>query len=254
MKTLNVDKQNSIFYVTLNRPDKKNAMNLEMIQELKSLFLELNIDSDCKAVLLSGSAEVFSAGADLNWMQEQITNSKEQNVKESEILFDMFLSLYDFKKPLISFAEKFVMGGALGLVACSDYSFAEESTKFCFSETKLGLAPAVISPFILSKCEQSKVKPYLLFAETFNASKAYELGLIHMYGSKTEMQTSLKNLTESIKSLDLNAIIETKALIKTINSKNLVQHKKVTTELISHLRVQPEAQSRIKNFLSKSLK
>jgi methylglutaconyl-CoA hydratase len=254
VKTLLVENNNGIFYVSLNRPDKKNSMNIEMIRELKKLFTDLNLNSDCKCVVLKGSGHLFSAGADLNWMQQQIQNPKDVNIKESEELFEMFLNLYDLKKPIITFAEKFVMGGALGLLACSDYVFAVDSTQFCFSETKLGLAPAVISPFILAKCDNSKVKPFMLFAEVFSASEAKHIGLVDKVGTDSEINQSLNNFLQHLSTLDLNAVIETKKLIRQINSTNLTNYKSLSADLISNLRVMDEAQLRIKKFLSKSLK
>jgi methylglutaconyl-CoA hydratase len=251
---IEIKKTDSIYSIILNRPDKKNALNLEMIEELTQTFSDLEKDDSCKLIVIKGAGDSFSAGADLSWMQKQIDLTFEENLSESNKLFDMFLNLSKITKPVVSYVHKFVMGGAIGLVACSDYCFAEENTKFCFSETKLGLAPAIISPFILSKCSFNLVQKQMLFAEFFDSQEALQMGLVHTVGAQADLSSKFDNFLKHLGSLDLNAVRETKKLILELRKNNFEDHRNMTTNLISKLRVETEAQSRLKEFLEKNNK
>lgn len=254
MNYIEIKKSDSIFEIILNRPDKKNALNLEMIEELSSTFLELEKDDACKLIIIKGAGDVFSAGADLGWMQKQIDQTFEENLNESNKLFDLFKNLSNISKPVVTYVHKFVMGGAIGLVACSDYCFAEDQTQFCFSETKFGLAPSVISPFILAKCEINLVQKQMLFAEFFDAHKALQMGLVHTVAPQGDLANAFDHFIKHLANLDLNAVRETKRLIQEIRKNNFEDYRNLTTNLISKLRVQDEAQSRLKEFLEKSQK
>lgn len=254
MNFIEIKKTDSIYYIILNRPDKKNALNLEMIEELSQTFSDLEKDDTCQLIVIKGAGDAFSAGADLAWMQKQIDQTFEENLNESNKLFDMFLNLSNITKPVISYVHKFVMGGAIGLVACSDYCFAEEDTKFCFSETKLGLAPAVISPFVLAKCSFNLVQKQMLFAEFFNSEDSLKMGLVHSVGNQADLSEKFDQFLKHLGSLDLKAVRETKKLILELRKNNFEEHRNTTTNLISKLRVESEAQTRLKEFLEKNNK
>lgn len=251
---IKVESQEPFFYIILNRPQKKNAFNLQMICEFTEAVKDLSLREKCQVLIIKGEGDTFSAGADLRWMKDQLHQSFEDNLKESEILFEMFLSLKNCKKPVISYVHNHVMGGAIGIVAASDYCFAVEGTKFCFSETRMGLAPAVISPFILDKCSYSLAQRYMNFAEFFDVCKAYEMGLIQVIGSKNEIHTLFNTFLDHLMQLDLKAVYETKSLIQNIRNKNFESYRDETTRLISHLRVQNSAQQRLKSFLERKTK
>ncbi len=252
MKFIELKKTDSIFYIILNRPDKKNALNFELIEELSNTFIELEKDDACKLIVIKGSGDVFCSGADLSWMQKQIDQTFEENLNESNILFDMFKNLSLITKPVVSYVHKYVMGGAIGLVACSDYCFAEEDTKFCFSETKFGLAPSVIAPFILNKCNFNHIQKQMLFAEFFTANEAYNIGLVHSVDTQAELSKKFENFLKHLASLDLAAVREAKKMILEIRKSSFEDHRNITTNLISKLRVQDEAQGRLKKFLEKT--
>jgi methylglutaconyl-CoA hydratase len=249
---IEIKKTDSIYYVILNRPDKKNALNLEMITELSATFSELEKDDSCKLIVIKGAGDMFSSGADLSWMQKQIDQTFEENLNESNQLFDMFNNLSRITKPVVSYVHKYVMGGAIGLVACSDYCFAEDQTKFCFSETKFGLAPSVISPFVLAKCNFNSIQKQMLFAEFFEAKDALAMGLVHAVAPQQDLAKNFESFIKHLASLDLHAVRETKKLIQDIKKINFEDYRNMTTNLISKIRVQEEAQSRLKEFLEKT--
>lgn len=253
MNFIEVEKSDFIYQIILNRPDKKNALNLEMIQELSETFKQLEKEESCLLIVIKAAGDTFSAGADLSWMQKQIDQTFEENLAESNLLFDMFLNLSQITKPVVTYVHHYVMGGALGLLALSDYCFAEKNTKFCFSETRLGLAPSVISPFLLEKCNPSLVQKFMMFAQYFNTEEALKLGLVHDTGSQEELSQKFDDFLKHLSQLDLTAVRQTKALIKTIRKQNFEDSRVLTTNLISKLRVEDEAQRRLKSFLKKSM-
>ena len=254
MNLIKVESQDPFFHITLNRPQKKNAFNLQMILEFTEAVKDFTSRKECQALIIKGEGDTFSAGADLAWMKEQIHQSFDDNLKESNALFDMFLSIKNCKKPVICYVHKHVMGGAIGIVAASDYCFAVENTKFCFSETRMGLAPAVISPFILDKCSHSLAQRYMTFAELFDAHQAYQMGLVQFVGPIEKTQPAFDSFLNHLMQLDLEAVSKTKLLVRNLLNKNFEAYRDETTHLISHMRVQDSAQSRLKEFLERKMK
>lgn len=242
----------SIKIVELNRPELKNAFNPQMISEITETFQKISQDKSARAVILQGAGTVFCAGADLNWMKSMVDFSFEQNIKDSEKLWDMFEAIALCEAPVIGLIHGAAFGGALGLIAACDYVIADEATKFCFSEVRLGLSPAVISSFILRKCSDSHVRPFMLNAEVFDAFIAQRLGLIH------QIKNLENGLTEAQKfsNLGLEALRETKKLLNNIESSKAgsswATQKKLTTTVISERRMSTEGQERLKSFLNKT--
>ncbi len=151
--------QENQIIITLSRPDKRNAFEPKMILELTKIFSDLTKNPEnIHSVLLQGQGESFCAGADLQWMKSMANFDFDENLADSKELFKMFETMYHCPLPLIARVHGHCFGGALGLVAVSDVAIAEESTQFCFSEVRLGLAPAVISPFILKRFIQVQLR------------------------------------------------------------------------------------------------
>ncbi len=245
LKTVLVENINNFCVVTLNRPEAKNAFDQQMILELTQVFIDLNNSNDFQGVILKGEGSAFCAGADLNWMKNMVQFSFDQNVQDSEKLWNMFQAIQQCKHLIITKVHGAVFGGALGLVACSDYIFSEEKTQFCFSEVKLGLAPAVISSFILNKCSESFIKPLMLSAEVFNTLKAQQIGLVQ------QIFISDLSIEEIQNKFIHNSPIAVRATKKLLADLKDQDQKKLTTELISHLRIGEDAQARLKKFFNK---
>ena len=172
MKFLKYHEEKSIAFVTLNRPELRNAFNVEMIAEIKDAFVRLSTRQDLRAIVLSGEGKSFCAGGDLNWMKDMVNYSMEQNREDAHQLFEMFESILHCHIPVIGMVHGSAFGGALGLVACCDYVIAEEKTQYCFSEVKLGLAPAVISAFVQKKCTLGHVGHFMLSGQVFSSKEA----------------------------------------------------------------------------------
>lgn len=249
MKFLKIENYLDYQVISLNRPEVKNAFHPEMIQEITETFLSLNLNKAIRALYLQGEGSAFCAGADLVWMKLMVDFTLDENLQEAERLWQMFEAIAFCEIPVIGSVQGAVYGGALGLLACCDYVFAESQTKFCFSEVKLGLVPAIISSFILRKIPDGFVRPLMLSAEIFSAQKAQHCGLVHAI---YEGPFDLKNKTESFSLNGLEAMRETKKLLNLLPKKNWMEQKKVTTHIISERRLSAEGQKRLKIFLDKN--
>ena len=165
--------------VTMNRPELHNAFDDLMIKALNSEFLRLNADPQVRVVLLAASGKSFSAGADLNWMRRMADYSLEENLADSMALAGLMRTLYGLSKPTIALVQGAAYGGGVGLVACCDIALATDRATFCLSEVKLGLIPAVISPYVMEAIGSRAARRYFLTAERFDAIEAQHLGLVH---------------------------------------------------------------------------
>lgn len=165
--------------IQLHRPQVKNSFHPPMIKELIQVFADISTKPEIRVVILNGSGSVFCARADLQWMKSMVKFTYEQNEKDASELYQLFKSIYDCPVPVIGQVHGAAFGGALGLLAACDLVIAESQTQFCFSEVKLGLAPAVISSFVAKKCILSQVTPWMLSGAVMGATQALGLGLIN---------------------------------------------------------------------------
>ncbi len=243
--------ENKIYYIKLNRADKKNAFDPEMIDLITQAFKEASANTQISAVYLYGEGDCFCAGADLNWMKSMVNYSLDENIKDSEKLFNMFSSGLKCQVPVIGYFHGYVMGGATGLVAICDIGISSDETKFCFSEVKLGLAPAVISPFILSKMNYNKANEYMLTAKMFGSEEALASGLIEYSGSKQDCDEYLEKVLNRTRKNGPQAVRETKKLIRSISDENFEKYKAMTTKVISERRVSDEGQEGLASFFEK---
>lgn len=234
--------------VTLNRPEIRNAFHPEMIGEIQDFFQNLNQREDVFLIQLSGKGKSFCAGADLNWMKEMADYNYEENLKDSKALFDMFKTIALCPHPIVAEVQGHVMGGGLGLLSVCDVVAAEKETVFCFSEARLGLVPAVISPFVKKKMSLSKAHELMLTARRFGADEACRFGLIHFSGSKDKVQEFLSETTKNILSNGPEAVRESKKLlVSTFND----QVREQTSSVIALRRVSDEGQEGLKSFFEK---
>jgi methylglutaconyl-CoA hydratase len=165
--------------VTMDRPDVRNAFDDRLIAELSSAAGRLGSDPGVRVVVLTGAGAVFSAGADLNWMRAMKDYSFERNVEDARAMDAMFRALYDLPKPLVGRINGHALGGGSGLAAVCDIAVAVEDALFGFTEVTLGLAPAVISPYVVRKVGRSFARSMFVTGERFGAERAYDAGLVH---------------------------------------------------------------------------
>lgn len=176
MTALRIEHDRDVLRITLSRPETRNAFDRELVAELSAAFADVG---EARAVVLAGSGPSFCAGADLEWMRASAALPPEENLAEANALRHLLEAIDGCPTPVVAVVHGHAIGGGIGLVAASDVVLAHEATVFAFSEVKLGLVPAVISPFAVRKMGESWARRYFLTGERFGARRAHELGLVH---------------------------------------------------------------------------
>src|SRR5437870_8755150 len=178
MLMLIVDVQKPVARVTLDRPDTHNAFNDELIPLVTDAFKELGSRNDVRVIVLGGNGKSFCAGADLNWMKRMVQYSHEENIEDARRLAGMYLAIAKCPKPIVARVHGAALGGGAGLVAACDIPVAASGTLFGFTEVRLGIIPAVISPYVIGKIGVSAARELFLTGERFEAAKAAQIGLV----------------------------------------------------------------------------
>jgi methylglutaconyl-CoA hydratase len=177
MEALRVDQAGDLLRVTMARPEQRNAFDAALIEELTAAFSQ--VGEDVRAVVLEGEGKSFSAGADVEWMRNAIELSYEENVADARRLRMMLETIDSCPAPVLARVQGHALGGGCGLVACVDIAVSAPDVRFAFSEVKLGIIPAVISPFALAKIGPSAARRYFVTGERFDAATALRIGLVH---------------------------------------------------------------------------
>jgi methylglutaconyl-CoA hydratase len=252
MAFIEISEQNHIQTIHFNRPEVHNAFDPQMISELTDAFRAIQKHPTLRAVILAGHGKSFCAGADLRWMQSMANYNFQQNTEDSDKLFEMFWQMAICPVPLLGKIHGSVFGGALGLLAVCDIVAADVGTRFCFSEIKLGLVPAVISPFVASKVAPSKLRDWMLTGRVFDAAEAYAGGLIHYVGNVEERDIYLKDRIKNILDGGPEAIRVTKALLaQVLDLHKIIEHRTEAIRVISERRVSAEGQEGLMSFFEK---
>jgi methylglutaconyl-CoA hydratase len=173
---LRIERDDDVLHLTLARPESRNAFDAALIGELAQAFVDVG---SARAIVLRGDGPSFCAGADVEWMRASADLTVEENVADANALRRMLEAVDGCPAPVVAAVHGHVLGGGVGLVACSDVVLAEQLTVFAFSEVKLGIVPAVISPFALRKIGESAARRYFVTGERFNAATALRIGLVH---------------------------------------------------------------------------
>ncbi len=250
-KTIKYSIKNKVAWVTLNRPEIHNAFNETMIGELLELYKELGDMTNVRVVVITGEGKSFCAGADLNWMGGVIKYSYEQNLDESLQLAELFYTMYSLPKPTIAMVNGAAIGGGAGMVAVNDLVIASDRAKFSFSEVKLGLVPACISPYVIRKVGENRSRELFLSGERMDARKALQFGFVNQVVPEEELKTVVEKQIEQLMSSGPNALAICKDLLEKVPQMSLEQAKKYTAEAIAKLRVSDEGQEGMKAFFEK---
>lgn len=240
-----------IALVTLRRPQVHNAFNTQLMQELLAAFTELRSNEHLHGVVLTGEGPSFSAGADLTMMQSAINSSREENVAEALRLADLLEAINTFPCPVLARVNGTAMGGGVGLVAVCDIAIAAESARFAFSEVKLGIAPAVISPYVIRKIGESYARVLFVTGERFSASRAKNIGLVHAVVPPEQLDDAVQKALRELLSSAPRAIRTCKELALSVASMSPTEARTYTAEMIARLRVSDEGQEGLRAFLEK---
>ena len=247
MKHIELVDKNGVKEVWLNRPDLHNAFNAEMIQEMISVFESLK---NARLVVLSGRGHSFCAGADLNWMKAMKDYSKEENFKDSKQLAKLFATINECEVPVIGRINGHALGGGVGLVSVCDYVVAVEEAMMGFTEVRLGLIPAVISPYCISKIGESNARAWMLSGERFSAAEAMRMGLVHELVGAGMLDARIMEIEKRFLAAGPEAAREAKKLVRGV-VKNLKGSEDYTCQMISERRISTEGQEGMRALLEK---
>ena len=242
---------NRVATVTMNRAEVHNAMNTQLIEDLKAALHELSADNRLHAVVLTGAGKSFSAGADLTMMQAAANYSAEQNKEEARSMRELFALIDEFPTPVVARVNGAALGGGLGLLAACDIVIAVDSARLAFSEVKLGIAPAMISPYVVRKIGSSWARKLFATGERFTPALAREIGLVHTVVPLAELDASVEGTIQDLLSSAPQAIRVCKTLARTVGQMDEQTTRIYTVGLISKLRVSPEGQEGLRAFLEK---
>jgi methylglutaconyl-CoA hydratase len=245
-----VEKKDGVARVTLNRPEVRNAFDDELILSLTKAFTDVKNDDAIRVMVLAGNGPAFCAGADLNWMKRMAGYCYEQNLAEARGLADMLAALDRMPKPTIARVHGPAFAGGTGLVAACDIAVGTPEAKFCFSEAKLGLSPATISPHVIRAVGERAARRYFLTAEVFDAQEAFRIGLLSILTDKID--DTINDLLKHLLAGGPEALKEIKALIRAVSSRPLDDALVAdTARRIAEIRVSPEGREGIASFLEK---
>jgi methylglutaconyl-CoA hydratase len=198
MSVVNYNVENRIAYITLNRPEKRNALNADMVTALKSAFENAKNDELAKVIVLKAEGVVFCAGADLAYLQQLQQNTYDENLADSNHLKSLFHQIYTHPKVVIAKIQGHAIAGGSGLASVCDFSFAVPDTKFGYTEVRIGFIPAIVSPFLLRKIGEGKAKELLLSGELINAEKAVSMGLINKVVAQGELDQTVDSFAQDL--------------------------------------------------------
>ncbi|MGJ8687977.1 MAG: enoyl-CoA hydratase-related protein [Gammaproteobacteria bacterium] len=246
-----VDDQ-GIARITLNRPDKNNAFDDKTIASLTQRLREADADTQVRVVVLAANGKNFSAGADLGWMKRTAQMSEAENIADARLLADLVLTLDRLSKPTLARVQGAAFGGALGLICACDIAIASDTARFCLSEARLGLAPAVISPYVVRAMGARAARRYFLTTEVMSAQIALNLGIVHEVVLEAKLDELLDELCGHLQRSAPEAIRACKQLIADVEgelpSPDLLDE---TVNLIARLRTSDEGQEGLIAFLEK---
>lgn len=237
--------------LTMRRPEVHNAFNARMIQELLTAFTDLSADEQLHAVVLTGEGASFSAGADIKMMQQTATFTEEQNLADALQLADLLYTINAFPAPVVTRINGTALGGGIGLIATSDIAIAAENARFAFSEVKLGLAPAVISPYVLRKIGETNARGLFATGERFSAERAHRIGLVHAVVPPNYLDDAVQKALNELVNAAPQAIRASKLLALNVGQMTYEQARYYTAQMIARLRVGEEGQEGLHAFLEK---
>lgn len=235
--------------VTLDRPDVRNAFDAELIDRIRGTFEDLATDDGARVVVLTGSGGVFCAGADLNWMSGMVDYSLEENIADSRDLEAMLRAVDECPRPVLARVNGHAFGGGTGLIACADISVGAEGALFGFTEVRLGLAPAVISPYVLPRIGPGNARRLFLTGERFDAGEAHRIGLLGEVCTTEALDDRISEIVGDLLAGGPHAQAESKRLVREVSEAGApAAAADITVQTIARLRVSEEGQEGMQAF------
>jgi methylglutaconyl-CoA hydratase len=237
MSALRIERDGPVLRVTIDKPDRRNAFDADLIRELTDAFADVG---DARAVVLTGEGESFCAGADIEWQRSSIDLTHEENVEDALRLYRMLEAVDSCPAPVVAWIQGFCLGGGCGLAACVDIAIAADDAVFGFSEVKLGIIPAVISPFVLAKIGSGAARRYFLTGERFGPEVSVRIGLVSEIGPNAD------GVVDELLASGPSAVREAKRLVRPEPGDG-----RALAELAARMRTSGEGQDGLRAFLER---
>ncbi len=245
-------KRDRIGYITLNRPEKRNALSHELVAELKATFAQAETDEDVKVVVLRANGEAFCAGADLAYLQQLQHFSFEENKADSHHLKDLFLQIYQLRKVVIAQVQGHALAGGCGLATVCDFAFAVPEAKFGYTEVRIGFIPAMVLVFLIRKIGEQKARQLLLTGELLNGVAVKEMGVISNVVSKEELEKAVYDFAQKLITSNSGRSMQiTKQMIGEVQSMSLQEALNYAATMNAHARATDDCKNGIAAFLEK---
>jgi len=241
----------AVLTVSLNRPEQHNAFNPKLISRLTEVFRTVTNRNDIRVVILTGSGRSFSAGADLTAMMDITRHTFDQAHIDGQAIFDLMMAVDECSQPIIGRINGSALGGGLGLVSCCDIAVAVDRAEFGFSETRLGLVPAIISPFVISKIGSSWARELFLTGEHFRAEFAQKIGLVHHVATEDQLDDVVNERVQQLHMAAPGAQVEAKKLIRQQQGLSKAEMRAFTENLFARRWLSDEGKEGVNAFLEK---
>ena len=251
LERLQLELDGPVARVWLDRPDVRNAFDGLMVTELRRTLFDLGTVDGVRVIVLGGRGPAFCAGGDLQWMKAAVNFSRDENLREAQALADLFFTVYNSPKPIVARVHGAALGGGAGLVAACDVPVAALGTRFGFTEVRLGIVPAVISPYVIGKIGESAARELFLTGERFEAVRAAEIGLVRAAVPPEHLDAAVDGRVTELLQAGPRAVADAKALIREVAWRRVEDVQRYTVERIADLRVSAEGQEGMRAFLEK---
>ncbi len=250
-RVVRVERAGTSARVVVDRPGVRNAFNAELIAALHETFVHLGNDGALRSIVLTGAGPTFSGGADIAWMRDALDLGEDDNVRDAEAMAAMFRAIDACPKPVIARVQGAAVGGGCGLVAVADIAVAATDARFGFTEVKLGLIPAVISPFVIAKIGTSHARALFVTGRRFDAEHARTIGLVHHVVAADALDAEIDALVREFATAGQAAVAAAKHLVATVARTSDDQIDAFTTRAIAQRRVSEEGQEGLRAFLER---
>lgn len=248
---VDIQRDGAVARVTLNRPEVRNAFNNDVIAELRAWADRTAVDSSVRIVVLSGAGTAFSAGADLEWMARGVDLGYEAILAEAQALHQMLDAIDRLPQAVIGRVQGAAIAGGVGLVAVCDAVVAVDHAMFGFSEVKLGIVPAIVSPFVIAKIGRSAARELFVTGARFAAARACELGLVHRVVAHEHLEEAVQQYVTDLRSAEPGAVRAAKALVREVAGRDPSTAFEITGSVIADRRLSAEGQAGVRAFLQK---
>ena len=249
---IEISNQDAVRYITLNRPELRNAFDEEMIASISAAFKAAASDGGVRVVVLAAAGKAFCAGADLSWMKRMAGYSDAQNLQDAKGLAEMLETIYTCPKPVIARVQGDCYAGGMGLVAAADMAVASDTTSFCLSEVRLGLIPATIAPYVVRQMGRSAARRYMLTAERFSARRAFEVGFVQAAVAAEQLDAVVNQWCAALLQNSPAALTEAKRLLHDVTEQELERELiDDTASRIASIRASAEGREGVGAFLEK---